>query len=257
MNGLVNATIGILALAWPISQAQTVGGFPTCAVSLSRISVQVGQSLIAVDVYTPTDRNQHPLIVMIHGSAGLFTGVGNRGEVRDNFGEGYLSSRCFVVALPHYFEMLGVQSLTSTAELRSKFPVLLAGLQKVLDRLEVLPEVGRSGVGLYGESYGGFLAVGLAGSRSEISAVSEFGGGLPPGSNLTLKSTRFLIQHGKIDELVSIREAFTLERAVDRSGGVATVVLYPEDGHYFSAASREKLLLETTEFFQRTLCLRP
>jgi dienelactone hydrolase len=250
---LVKVITAMLLIVPLGSYAQRQTDKPPCESSSSKVSVHLGARRVDVDVYTPTDGRAHPLIVMLHGSAGLFTRGRDQGPILDNFGEGYLSGRCFVVALPHYFEVLGAESLTSTQEMRVRFPVLLAGLQEALPQLELLPEVSHTGIGLYGESYGGFLAVALAATNADVVAVSEFGGGIPSGYGFTGKSASFLIQHGKTDDLVPIAEAYKLEEAIKQSGGRATVVVYPEDGHYFASASRKQVLQRSTQFFLATL----
>lgn len=144
------------------------------------MDLRVGTSDVRVDIYRPADSLQHPLIVMLHGMAGVFTNPPNQMPMEDNFGEKQLAESCFAVALPHYFDLLHVKALLSREELQSRFAFLLAGLGGLLMQLEALPGINPSAIGLYGESYGGFLAVALATRDSLVKAVSEYSAGNRP-----------------------------------------------------------------------------
>jgi dienelactone hydrolase len=213
--------------------------------------LSVNSSRVAVDLYTPDDSSKHPLLLMLHGSAGIFTAPPDLPPSQDNFGEKRLASTCLIVALPHYLDLLHVKSLTDVAELQGEFPLLLSGVENMLLQLENLPHADRLRVGLYGESYGGFLSVALATRNTDVRAVSEYSGGAPDGFKFTGKAPDFLIQHGEDDSLVPVTESRELKRQVEAAGGNASIYIYPREGHYFSPTAREAILLRSVEFFSR------
>ncbi len=208
---------------------------------------------MTVDLYRPIDNGMHPLIVMIHGSVGVFTHPDDQAPKEDNFGERRLAQNCFIVALPHYLEPFGMKSITGIPEMRRMFSSILAELQDISRQLETVPGVEKKKVGLYGESYGGYVAVALAASDPAVQAVSEYSGGPPAGYGFHRSAPQFLIQHGGADTVVPVKEAYRLRNEVMAAGARATLVTYPGQTHYFDEETRFAVLERSVDFFLRRL----
>jgi len=228
-----------------------------CAASFALIHLTAAGRSIPIEIYRPTDGAKHPLILMLHGSAGVYTNPTGEMPAEDNFGEKSIAEACFVVALPHYFEAVGQKSVTDLAVLKVDFPLFLATVEDLLGQLRKFSATADQPVGLYGESYGGFLAVALAAKCGCVRAVSEYSGGLPAGYGFLAKPPPFLLQHGEADELVPVAEALKLRDALREAGGPVVVHTYPGVGHYYNWAIRKTILSRTVTFFEEKLgCAR-
>jgi dienelactone hydrolase len=189
---------------------------------------------------------------MLHGSAGAFSLKSTGEPPVDNFGEKVLAKSCFAVVLPHYLEAIGHRNLTSREEMAAHFPELLTATGILLSRAENLPWVKGRAVFLFGESLGGYLGVALAFERSDVSAVSEFGGGLPTGYSLMRRRRpSVLISHGGADTLVPLSEAESLRGYCVANGIPVEMSIYQGESHYLSPSVRMQVLSQTVEFFKR------
>lgn len=239
----------LAALCAPTWLAQTAPEPPgPCQYSFTTERLHTDAGQVPVELYRPLDSASHPLIVMLHGSVGVFTHPEDEPPKEDNFGERRLAQSCFVVALPHYLEPFGMKSITSMTEMRRMFPSIVTELQDIVRQLENLPGVEKK-IGLYGESYGGYLAAALATVDPAVRAVSEYGGGAPAGYSFHRSAPPFLIQHGEADTLVPLAEAQGLQKQVMASGAPAILVIYPGQTHYFDGKTRAVVLERSTDFF--------
>lgn len=199
----------------------------------------------------PNGRGSHPLVFMLHGSAGAFSLRSDNEPLQDNFGEKTLACNCFVVVLPHYLEALGLKSLTSERNMISLFPALLAATDTMLSKAELLPQTKNKPVFLFGESLGGYLSIALALSRSEVAAVSEYSGGMPAGYALNRSGhASVLISHGDADTLVPKEEADTLRKYCVDHGIPVEMKVYAAQSHYLSPEVRLDIVSRTIAFFR-------
>jgi acetyl esterase/lipase len=251
---LSSISILIMLRCSTIPAFSAVAAKPTfCKYHYYQESTEVDGHSITTEYYVPDGRGSHPLVFMLHGSAGAFSLRSNDEPPRDNFGEKTLARSCFVAVLPHYLEAIGLKSLTSEREIISLFPVLLAATDTMLSKAESVPSTWKKPVFLFGESLGGYLCIALALKRREIAAVSEYSGGLPPGYALHRQGVpNVLISHGDADTLVSVSEADALYRYLGDHGIPAVIDLYPGEGHYLSIEAQRHILSRTIEFFRRT-----
>lgn len=245
-----------LLLSWIVLCMCTFSLASPCHISASQVRFTSSHGQVSVDLFTPVESGPRPLIVMIHGSAGIFTIAPGIQSYEENFGEVRLAGDCFIVVMPHYMDVINVKSLTDLKELQENFTLFLSTLLELMPRFRSLPNVDSSRIGLYGESYGGFLAAALATSDSTIAAVSEYSGGIPQGYRFVTKPPPFLIQHGQDDTLVPVSEAYGLKRAVEAAGGWASIITFPANGHYFDKKSRAALLGNSVQFFEKQLDAR-
>jgi len=214
-------------------------------------STEVDGHNMTTEYYVPDGRGSHPLVFMLHGSAGTFSLHSNDEPPRDNFGEKTLARGCFVVVLPHYLEALGLKSLTSEREIVSLFPVLLAATDTMLSEAESLPSTRKKAVFLFGESLGGYLSVALALRHQEVMAVSEISAGMPAGYLVDRHSPLgMLISHGADDHLVSEDEAEKLKAFCIHHQFRFEMDIYPGSGHYFAQAIEVRCIARTVDFFR-------
>lgn len=99
---------------------------------------------------------------------------------------------------------------------------------------------------LYGESYGGFLAVSIAGDDRRVAALSVYGTALPDNFHPSLRQLPpLLIQQGQDDTIVPVQGALRLRDTWLRMNGRVRYVSYAGVGHYFSEETRKPLLENT------------
>ena len=251
---LSSISILIIILCCPIAPAfSAVTVKPTvCKYHYYQESTEVDLHKITTEYYVPTGHGRHPLVFMLHGSAGAFSLHSKDEPPRDNFGEKTLARNCFVVVLPHYLEAFGLKSMTSKREIISLFPALLAATDTMLSTAESLPSTRRKPVLLFGESLGGYLSVALALQRQEVMAVSEMSAGIPTGYPVgRLPPLAMLISHGADDHVVSEDEAEKLKEFCIQHQIRFEMNIYPGSGHYFAQAIELQCIARTVDFFRR------
>ncbi len=233
-----------------LATAKAQSSLHFCTYQYRQLVIEVNGHDVLVESYRPDGNGPFPLVFMLHGSAGAFTPESRGEPATDNFGEKSLAHNCFAVVLPHYLQAIGQKSITSEQEMTSRFPELLAATESLLTDAEMLPWVKGQPVYLFGESLGGYLSIALSFRRSEVAAASEYGGGMPPGSEVRRTTAlRVLISHGEADDLVPVSEAKALQHfCIDRNLSVELNV-YPGEGHYLSAPVRTQILSRTVRFF--------
>ena len=236
----------LLAIAACISSAVA-----QCSYRYDVVEVHTEWGTIHVEQYSPLNAKYHPLVFMLHGSAGAFS-IANSGKepATDNFGEKRLASACFFVLLPHYFEVLNQSSLTFLQDIVNNYELLLQTSQALLAAFESSQPTADS-VFLYGESLGAYLAVQMGIERSEVQAVSEISGGIKRQIPYKKHHLAILISHGRMDTTVSIRAADHLHRYC-RDHAINNVrEIYDHVGHYFPKDEKDRVIDQTIAFFKK------
>ena len=224
----------------------------SCSYQYVHSAVYLRGNQVTVEYYRPLGVGKYPLVLMLHGSSGVYSTDGESEPATDNFGEKQLARNCFAVALPHYMEALGLKSILSVQEMSARFSEMLSALQEILTNAETLPWVDAQQVFLYGESLGGFLGVALAFERSEVLAISEFSGGMPSGYKFPRhRRLRVLISHGRSDTIVPIAEAEKLAFFCRERGIYVQIYTFEGQGHFLLPAARQQTLNRTVRFFLR------
>jgi dienelactone hydrolase len=227
---------------------------PVCTYRYSQQSIPINGHNIPIEYYVPNGPGPFPLVFMLHGSAGAYSLRSSDEPVSDNFGEKTLARSCFAIVLPHYFEAFGYKSMTSEAEMTTRFPQLLAIADTLLTGAESLPWAKHGAVFLYGESLGGYLSVALGLRRSEVRAVSEISGGVPTGYAIgDPHRVAMLISHGSEDTLVSVQSAEDLKQYCVNHHLKVEMNLYPGVGHYLPPTTESKCIATTAHFFVNQL----
>lgn len=209
-----------------------------------------GGRTIRVDQFQPREEGHYPLIVMIHGSGGLFTRTGTEMPSKENFGEMQIACAGYVSLLVHYFDRTGILSTGDAKFMEQESQGWLETLSQALDYASSLPRVDRRHIGLLGESLGGYLALSLAMKDRRIKAVSEYGGGirLREGDN-PQRLPPTLIQHGGADSIVPISEARRLASLLSKNNVAYQIHIYEGLEHYLDKRARAEALARSIQFF--------
>ncbi len=237
-------------LSAPTSFASTQSYRPTCTYRYTQQAVPINGHNTTVEYYVPDTRGTHPLVFMLHGSAGAYSLTSTREPLLDNFGERRLAQSCFVVVLPHYLEAFGSKSMTDEGAMTSMFPQLMSVVDILLRSAESLPSTKGKPVFLFGESLGGYLSIALGLRRGEVAAVSEISGGLPLGYAIhDPHRVAVLISHGADDRLVPAQSAADLKQYCLNHLLRVDMNLYPGVGHYMPREVEAKCITATITFF--------
>jgi carboxymethylenebutenolidase len=216
-------------------------------------SYESGGKRIQIERYQPAKQGRLPVVIFVHGAAGVFTRHGSTGVPEtDNFGEKEMASSGYVVLLPHYFDSTGQATVLDRDVISRQWPVWLQALKDALEYVSRMPHADTSRIALYGESLGGYLAIALAARDSRVRAVSEFAAGIPPGQALR-NLPPILIQHGEDDDVVPVSEAYTLANELKRLGVPFLQKTYPGVSHYASRHTQHSLAEQTILFFEPLL----
>lgn len=106
--------------------------------------------------------------------------------------------------------------------------------------LQSLPEVRGHRVGLYGNSMGAFVSIGLAGLHpAKFTAAAITAGGIVPSGDAAAPNvseastirTPFLMLHGEIDGTVPPERSLLLKQALDANGVTNQRITWPNVGH--------------------------
>lgn len=253
MRATAIANLGCAALT-AIAFVQGAWAQNPCRYSYEIQEVRTPGTPVQVELYRSLSPGKHPLILVLVGSVGAFSRLGATAPLEDNLGEKTFAAHCFDVALPHYFDAIGRKSADDRNVLVRSFPVLLAAIRVIAGDESDLPEARNQPIGVFGESYGAYLAMALAATNRRIRAVSEISGGWP-GQYVPPHGRPFacLASHGTADPIVPFSEAIRLTRALRGAGASVELRAYEGDGHYLPADVRHRIQLDTLRFFLRVL----
>jgi carboxymethylenebutenolidase len=249
----------LVQAVWAQSKSPLTEPAGQCDLRYSRTTFPFQGRSISIEVFEPVRPGRFPLILFVHGSAGIFTHNNDSLPSRENFGEQSVARACFVTALVHYFDVDGIRSTQDRTVMAERAPLWTACLATALDTLQSRHSVDRSRIGVHGESLGGFLAVDLAMRDSRIAAVSVVSGGLverPDGPPLRPVYPPLIIQHGSRDVVVPVGQALALEKAFRSRNSPVTLHVMEGAGHYQDPEQHAQVIDRCIGFFNRYLCLR-
>jgi acetyl esterase/lipase len=238
----ISIVTAFLSLIAPPSAIADSSESRVCTYHYYQQSTEIDGHKAIVEYYVPDGGKSHPLVFMLHSSAGAFSLPSSDEPLRDNFGEKTIARSCFVVVFPHYLEAIGYKSMISKRDMVSRFPMLLATTDTLLTQAESLPSTKGKPVFLFGESLGGYLSLALSLRRREVMAVSEISSGIPAGFSIERgHSLAVLISHGTDDSMVPVQEAEELRQYCERQHLRVEMDLYPGTGHYFPQPTEIRL----------------
>jgi predicted peptidase len=229
-----------------------------CAYDYEQSVIPTNAGRMLAEIFRPRDKGLHPLVLLLHGSAGAFTTRSGHKASTDNLGETAFAQSCYIVVFPHYLEAIGRKSLTSHDEIVSKFPTLANIVTTALASAEALPKVQRDSIYVVGDSLGAYLAIALAFSRCEIRAVSEISGGRPSGYDIAAGChPAILITHGSVDNEVSPSEAISLQRYCAMHGLQVKLTMLPRETHYLPPDGLALAIEQSIAFFAKHGSVNP
>jgi dienelactone hydrolase len=231
-----------------VGAAKTPAAGANSTVKQSVVTFMSDDKEITSELFAPTKPGRYPAVVLLYGSGGMAVG----GPMFQSTAES-LAKQGYVVYLPHYFEKTGTQFATPEED-RKYFADWMKTIANAIEYAAKQPNVDPKRIGLIGYSLGAYLSLSVATVDSRVKAVVEYFGGLPPFFVNQLKTMPpTLILHGEADPLVSVKEAYALERLLKSKSLPYEIKIYPQQGHGFSGTAVTDSMQRTLAFFDRNL----
>ena len=212
----------------------------------------------AEEIGAVSGTQQHPAILLLHGSGGHIDYWTSRLAP-------FLAEGGIHLYAPHYFERTG----TSRADLAMltdgvHVPQWLETVDDALEFVASRPGVDAKRILLAGISLGAFLALALAAQlsaagspfqRRRISALIDISGGLvePYGEAATRDYPPTLILHGASDNIVPVHFAHELDGKLTGLGVQHRTEILSGEGHWFSPSASPRLLSAISSFVEEHL----
>jgi len=220
----------------------------TLEVKSSRANFKSGDKTISFELFEPAKSGKYPAIILLYGSGGMAIG----GPLFQLAGQA-LARQGYIVYLPYYFERTGTQFATPAEDLKH-FTVWMKTVVDALDYAARQSNVDPTRIGLMGFSLGAFLSLSIATHEPRVKAVVEYFGGLPGFFTRDIKvMPPTLILHGAADKIVSVDEAYALEKLFKSKNLPYEIKIYPDQGHGFSGTASVDALQRTIAFFDKNL----
>ena len=249
---------------------------PDPLVSYSQSTLAVNGREMTVDRFAPRGDGPHPIVLLVHGADGLWL---------DHFGHPYtgfaqaLARSGYLTFMPHYFESTGTAS-AGPEEIKAHFVTWIRTLEAAIRMTRNDPDARPQAVGLVGISLGASLSLCTAALQPGLGAVVDFFGAFPepfagalegapendelraafrelaasPEAALSLRSMPpTLIIHGSADTRVPVSEGYRAERILSRHTVPHTLLVFPEQGHFFDRVYMETAQTRTISFLDHFL----
>jgi carboxymethylenebutenolidase len=183
------------------------------------------------------DSAQHPVILLLHGRAGLQAGRNVYNRYADR-----LASHGFDVYAVQYHNagderiMASPDRSARQDRFEGRLRAWIATVRAAIDYVARQPTTDGRRIGLLGFSNGALLAIGTAGLDRRVGAVVELYGAMPSALSGTI--TRLpptLILHGDADRAIGVERAYGLERFLQQRSIPHAIHIYPGADHAFDA----------------------
>jgi len=213
-----------------------------------KTSFDSGDKKIEVERFEPKTAGKHPAVLLIHGADGftLLRGAYYYGIARE------LAKAGYVVVIPHYFDKTDTK-FADPIKMFVNFMPWAATVKESIAYTETLVNVDKEKLGLCGVSLGSFLSLSIACEDTRIKAVVENFGGQPGLWQNFKQMPPTLILHGKKDFIVSVNEAYKIEKMFKEKGTTYEMKIYGNQGHGFLGADGEDSTKRTIAWFDKYL----
>jgi carboxymethylenebutenolidase len=232
---VIHLLVGFVGLAGATGGPESSKGQPNQLAPVKKDftteSFAVSGKQVAVDVFEPKTKGQHPAVILLHDSAGL------RGPAEKIFQQcgRTLAAEGYVAFLVHYFETTGHRKVEPADVTPKVFHQWMVAVRGTVTFARGRKNVDGRRIGLVGFSIGGYLAMAAASEKDlGIAAVAEFFGGLPEPLWKDLRHLPpTLIIHGDQDGIIPVKEAYALWGYCLAKKVPHVVRIYPGQQHLF------------------------
>ncbi|MDO8434919.1 MAG: dienelactone hydrolase family protein [Candidatus Binatus sp.] len=180
----------------------------------------------------PAGSGPHPAIVLLHGASPKI-GLGDAAFEQmctDLAAQGYYTE--FI----EYYSQTGAVGAGRPLMIKQEFPIWLAEIKSGIDDLDKNAAVDPHRVAMMGFSLGAFLSLSIAAADpSQVAAVVEYYGGLPPRLQPMAKTMPpTLILHGDKDTIVPVSQAHELDQLLTQNNRPHEIKIYEGAEHAFN-----------------------
>ncbi|HEV3164895.1 MAG TPA: dienelactone hydrolase family protein [Isosphaeraceae bacterium] len=202
---------------------------------------------VIVDVFAPEEPGKYPAVVIVHGHGGV--GEGKQSGCHE---QGRRLARAGYVALvPHYFGPLSPDSKNGRKNARS-YNLWVRNVADTVSYAAKRTDVDPKRIGLVSFSLGSAVAISVAARDRRVLAVVENFGTLPEWESLNWsRLPPLLILHGDKDEIVSLDEAYKLDKVLDNANVTHDMHIYEGAGHGFQGEDQSDAYHRTLEFLDQ------
>lgn len=211
-----------------------------CSLRHEQLDVFVEQRTVTLEVWRPADGAAHPVVLLLHGSAG-FRSEGNPESRLGDLGEKQLACRGRVAAIPHYFSVLGVKFLLRPPT-PAEVELLMKTLREVVDKIEKQPFALKGQTAFFGESLGGFVAIHYGLIDRRVRRIFVTGAGVDPASFARVSNAPGVFMfHGIDDKVVPLDRAKQDCGRLNSIGVPCHFVVLGHERHILSERSRRRI----------------
>jgi len=198
------------------------------------------------NIYLPDNaRAPLPAVIALYGAGGNVSGMERYA--------GVLAAQGFAVYILHYFDRTGTEFADKQIIFRN-FPLWMKTLWDAISFVEKQPQVDAQRIALLGFSLGAYLSLATSAIDPRVKIVVEFFGGMPKEMKLFMRRLcPVLILHGEDDATVPVKEAYNLQKLLEKKNIPYEIKIYPKVGHGFETETWRDAGQRSLQFLQKHL----
>jgi carboxymethylenebutenolidase len=215
-------------------------------VAQSELRFESGGKSIRLDAYLPDNaRAPLPAVIALYGAGGNVSDMERYA--------GVLAAQGFAVYILHYFDRTGTEFADKQIIFRN-FPLWMKTLWDAISFVEKQPQVDAQRIALLGFSLGAYLSLATSAIDPRVKIVVEFFGGMPKEMKLFMRRLcPVLILHGEDDATVPVKEAYNLQKLLEKKNIPYEIKIYPKVGHGFETETWKDAGQRSLQFLQKHL----